>query len=216
MSSNSGAPDSYCQLLPTQKNLAELLEKLLTIFGVESIVEGRVLPNQPLQRELGTVRRYILRPMIGNDFHVHTSFGTNPSWKALLQLDQGSHKIGLPLCHVDHYPLPEGTSATESTERVAKLLRSLWPDAEVAGPSKRRQLGPPFVDPERPDYQLFRWLASKALNPEGEGVFVTDLHHDRSIDLLYQPLRQRPVRLFPIVKHPCCWEYTGLLVGIQD
>ncbi len=59
-------------LLPTQDNLSELLEKLLTVFKVESILKGGVLPDQPLQREIGNTPRYVLRPMVGNDFHVQT------------------------------------------------------------------------------------------------------------------------------------------------
>jgi hypothetical protein len=135
--------------------------------------------------------------MVGNDFHVQTSFGTSPpSWKALLQLDQDdeSDKICLSLCDVAQHPKLEEATATKSAERMAKLLRSAWPDANVVDLSKRRQLGLPFVDPEMPDYQLFRWLASKDLNPAGEGCFLTSLYH--FVDLLYQPLRQKPVR-FP-------------------
>ncbi len=181
------------QLLPTQENLSELLEKLLSVFGVESILKGGVLPDQPLQREVGSAPRHVLRPMVSNDFHVQTAFSTSPSWKALLQLDSGdeSGRICLPLCDVAQHHRSEEATATKLVEQVAHLLRSAWPNATV-GHSKRRQLGPPFVDPDTPDHQLFRWLASKDLNPDGEGVFLADLHH--WVDLLYQPLRQKPVR----------------------
>jgi hypothetical protein len=79
MSPSSEDPPSFSQLLPTQKNLSELLGKLLSVFGLKSILEGRVLPIQPLQRELGRDRRYVFRAMVGNDFHVQTSFGTELS-----------------------------------------------------------------------------------------------------------------------------------------
>lgn len=197
ISSGVSVSESLSHMLPTQKSLSELLEKLLTVFRDESILEGRDLPSQPLQREIGAVR-HVLRPMVGNDFHVQTSFGCDPSWKALLQLDldDESDKICLPLCDVTQHPSSEEATATKLTERAAKLLRSSWPDANDIGPSKRRQLGLPFADPDMPDYQLFRWLASKDLNPVSEGVSLTHLHN--SMDLLYQPLRQRSVRCFPV------------------
>lgn len=209
MSSSSGVLITHSQLLPTQENLIELSEKLLTVFGVESILGGgRRLPSQPLQREFGDIPRYVLRPIVGNDFHVHTAFGCSPSWKALLQLGQdhdGLGKICLPLCDVAQHPKSEEDApATELVQKMAMLLWFAWPDATVAGPSKRRQLGPPFVDPELPDYQLFEWLASKDLNPVGEGVFVTHLYE--SEHLLYQPLRQRAVRSSSISRRPrICW-----------
>lgn len=213
MSFSSSVSPRPSQLVPTQGNLSELLEKLLTVFGVESVLEGSKLPNQPLQRETDKTPCPALRPMVGNDFHVETSFGTSPSWKALLQLDQGDAlgKICLLLCDVAQHPISE--DATKSAELAAKLLRSAWPDANVAGPSKRRQLGPPFADAEMPDYQLFRWLASKDLNPAGEGVFLTDLDYDSAEDLLYQPLRQKLVCRVP--PH-CCEAYIRCLVGIRD
>ena len=118
MSFSFGVPVSLSQLLPTQRNLHELLEKLVTVFGVEWISKGGVLPSQPLQREFGNVRRYILQPMVGNDFHVQTSFGTSPSWKALLQLDQDdeSDKICFLLCDVAQHPGLEEATATESAD----------------------------------------------------------------------------------------------------
>ena len=195
MASNSGIPVSHSQLLPTQQNLSELLVKLLTVFGIESVLDGEVLPRQPLQREIGKNLRPALRPMVGNDFHIQTAFGTDHSWKALLQLDQGddSTKISLPLCHVAQHPgTDDAAAAIRLVEHMAKLLRYTWPDANVGALSKRRQLGPPFVDSDGTDYHLFRWLASKDLNPVSEGVFLRNLY--QSVDLLYQPLRQKSVR----------------------
>jgi len=207
MPPSSDVPVTFSQLLPTQKNLSELLEKLLTVFGVESILEGRELPSQPLQREIGDGRRWMLRPMLGNDFHVHTAFDCSPSWKAVMQLDpddERSDKIRFPLCDVAQHPKSE--DAPKSAQQMAKLLRAAWPNANVVGPSKRRQLGPPFVDPGLPDYQLFRWLASRDLNPDGEGVFVTHIYNFKDLvflthlynfkDPLYRPLRQVAVRLY--------------------
>ncbi|KAK4099240.1 hypothetical protein N658DRAFT_171859 [Parathielavia hyrcaniae] len=197
---DSGAPVDLSQLLPTQRNLSELLDKLLTVFGAESILNGRKLPSQPLQRESGDVPRYALRPIVGNDFHVQTSFSSSPSWKAVMQLhvdqdDERSDRICLPLCDITiaQYPKSEDmTTATQMAqlEQMAKL-RSAWPDGNVDGPSKRRQLGPPFVSPDLPDYQLFRWLASKDLNPISEGISLTHLHHDDSEDRFFRPLRPR-------------------------
>jgi hypothetical protein len=196
MSSSSGVPVNLSQLLPTQRNLSVLLEKLLTVFGDESILEeGKELPSQPLQREIGDVPRYNLRPMVGNDFHVQTSFGSEPSWKALMQLEQddgSSDQMCLPLCDVAQHPKLENATATKSVQQMAKLLRSAWPDAKVEGPSKRRQLGPPFVDPDLPNYQVFRWLASKDLNPVSEGIFLVSLYDSNG--WLYRPLRQIAVR----------------------
>lgn len=157
-------------------------------------MEGTELPDQPLQRETEDVRRYkFIRPMVGNDFHVHTSFSLDTSWKALIQLDQDdnkSDKICLPLCDVALHSKSQ-EAATVSVQQMVKLLRAAWPDANVDDPSKRRHLGPPFVDPDLPDYQLFRWLASKDLNPVYEGIFLT--HLNGSKDWLYQPIRHRSV-----------------------
>jgi hypothetical protein len=198
MSSSSSGHVSFSQLLPTHRNLSELLEKLVSVFGVEPIFEwGGRLPSQPLQREIGDATpRYVLKPMVGNDFHVQTSFGSSPSYKAVMQLhldqnDERSDKICLPLCDVALQPRLE-TAAT-SARQMAKLLLSAWPDANV-GLSKRRQLGPPFIDPGLPDYQLFRWLASKDLNPVSEGVSLIHLYSSNG--WLYRPYRQVAVRSF--------------------
>ncbi|KAK3297097.1 uncharacterized protein B0H64DRAFT_391334 [Chaetomium fimeti] len=191
MSFTFGVAVHPSQLLPTERNLSGLLEKLLTVFGDESILDGGGLPSQPLQREIGDVPRYALRPMVGNDFHVQTSFGSSPSWKAVMQLDRDdekSDKICLPLCDVTLQSESEATATIKLAQQMAKLLRYAWPDANVVGPSKRRQLGPPFVDPALPDYQLFQWLASKDLNPVSEGIML--IHFYGSKDWFYRPLRQ--------------------------
>ena len=192
MSSSPGVSANFSQVLPTQENLSELLEKLLTVFGIESILEAKQLPGQPLQRETGDVRRHAFRPMVGNDFHVQTSFGLSPSWTAWIQFDQDAWtKLCLPFCDVALQPKSQ-ENATVSVQQMAKLLRAAWPDANVDGPSKYRQLGPPFVDTDLPDYRLFRWLASKDLNPVYEGVCLTHLNSYKG--WLYQPLRQKTVR----------------------
>ncbi len=196
MSFGPGARVSPSHLLPTQGNLSEILEKLLTVFSVESILEGGGLPDQPLQRETEDRRRAsVIRPIVGNDFHIQPSFSLDHSWKALLQLDQddGSGKICLPLCDVAQHPTLDEAIATKLAERAANALLFAWPDASV-GLSKRRQLGLPFVDPESADDQLFSWLASKDLNPVSEGVFVTDLYD--SWGLLCRFVRQKSVRFY--------------------
>ncbi|KAK3897505.1 hypothetical protein C8A05DRAFT_19751 [Staphylotrichum tortipilum] len=194
MSSRSGAPVSPSHLLPTQKNLSELLEKLLTVFSVKTILDGGELPTQRLQREARSEdrsRSSTMLPMVGNDFDVQAGYSIAFSWKALLQLEQddGSDKICLPFCDAALHPTLDEATATKLAEQAAKLLRSAWPEADFVDISKRRQLGLPFVDPGSPDNQLFRWLASKDLNPVSEGVFLTDLHE--SWGLLCQLLRQR-------------------------
>ncbi|KAK4097196.1 hypothetical protein N658DRAFT_500735 [Parathielavia hyrcaniae] len=205
MSFESGAPVGLSQLLPTQRNLSALLDKLLTVFGAESILDGRKLPSQPLQRETGDVPRWALRPMVGNDFHIQTSFSCSHFWKALMQLEQDdekSDKICLPLCDITIAQGPKSKDMTTAArlaqlEQMVKLLRSAWPDENVDGPSKRRQLGPPFASPDLPDYQIFRWLASKDLNPLSEGISLTHLLLDFQVeDRLIQPLRQRSVCFF--------------------
>ncbi|KAH6641128.1 hypothetical protein F5144DRAFT_609982 [Chaetomium tenue] len=99
-----------------------------------------------------------------------------------------------PLCDVARlHPQSEAAVATESARQMAKLLRSAWPDANI-GPSKRRQLGPPFEEnpyqPDRcvPDRQLLQWLASKDLNPIGEGISLAHLRDNR--EWLYHPVRR--------------------------
>jgi hypothetical protein len=216
MSFGPGARVSPSHLLPTESNLSELLEKLLTVFAVESIVEGRGLPPQHLQRETEDKRRASgIRPMVGNDFHIQPSFSLDPSWKALLQLEQDddkSDKICLPFCDVTQHSTLDEAAATKLAEQAAQLLRSAWPDAAV-GLSTRRQLGLPFVDPNGPDDQLFRWLASKDLNPVSEGVFVTDLHD--SWGLLCKFVRQKSVCfLQPTSRHNIVVGYRSCLGGI--
>ena len=78
--------------------------------------------------------------------------------------------------------------ALEHVQQAASLLDSSWPDATI-GPSRLRQLGPSFSNPESMDYCLFRWLASKQLNPVYEGVFMMELF---VLDgALLQALRQK-------------------------
>ncbi|POR31170.1 Uncharacterized protein TPAR_08632 [Tolypocladium paradoxum] len=186
----SAAPVDSNQLLPTQENLSELLEQLLAIFEVESIQKGQSLPTHPLQRELKNAAsaRHPLGPMSGNDFHIQPSFSAAPSWEALLQLEQNSCKICLPLCHIEQHS-QSVQKATHDAEKAATLLCASWPDATV-GPSRRRQLGPDFYHPDSPSYQLFQWLASEELSPTYEGVFLNDLFLLEG--RFYQLLRQKP------------------------
>ena len=177
-SSMSAASFNMKQTLPTQENLSQLLDKLLAIFEVDSVLKGLDLPQHPLQREYKNKpdSRHNIRPISGNDFHIYANLTTSPpSWEAILQLEQtGSGSICVPLCHVQqHSQVDHSGLATQVVEQAALLLRAAWPDASI-GPSRRRQLGPDFDDPESASYQLFRWLASKPLNPIHEGVFLYD------------------------------------------
>jgi hypothetical protein len=113
-----------------------------------------------------------------------------------MQFDRDGEKVSLPFCDVVQHPKPEDATATPSVQQMAALLRSVWPDADVVGPSKRHQLGPPFVDPDLPDYHLFRWLASKDLNPVREGIFLIDLYQFDGF--LHQPVRQVAVCCSPM------------------
>jgi hypothetical protein len=98
---------------------------------------------------------------------------------------------------------------------MAKLLRAAWPDANVDGPSKYRQLGPPFVDPDLPDYQLFRWLASEDLNPVYEGISLK--HLNGSKDWLYQPIRHKSVRFSSYgLAGPYFAVFTRYFVSIEN
>ncbi|KND93768.1 hypothetical protein TOPH_01947 [Tolypocladium ophioglossoides CBS 100239] len=181
------------QVLPTQENLSEVLDKLLAIFEVESILDGRKLPLHPLQREFkdSPDSRHILRPISGNDFHVSPSFTVSPpSWGAILQLEQTGwcSNICVPLCHIEQHPrLDQNVTGIQKVEQAATLLRAAWPDASI-GPSRRRQLGLDFYDSASASYQLFRWLASKQLNPISEGIFLSDFLVSEG--RRFEPLRQ--------------------------
>jgi hypothetical protein len=96
-----------------------------------------VLPIQPLQRELGRDRRYVFRPMVGNEFHVQTSFGTDLSWKALLQLDQNSEKICLPLCDVTQHPLSSQRNGWPSCSTPSGRMRMSLVPRNVANSGHR-------------------------------------------------------------------------------
>ena len=177
--------------LPTQENLDALLEKLVSIFEVESVLKSKTLPAYPLQREGKSLAatRVIPKPISGNDFHIWPSFSLTPSWEGLLQLESGSDKTCLPLCNIEQHPNPV-QKAIEAVQQAVELLRTSWPDATI-GPSKRRQLGPDIYHPDAPGNQLFAWIASKDLNPVCEGVFLNDLILSKG--LLHHPLRYRPV-----------------------
>ncbi len=185
---------SFSQLTPTQQNLSHLLEKLLTVFGVRSILEDGYRASDPIQDNIDI--DFMIESMfgldLGNEPQLQASVVVSPPWKALLQLDQDGEpdKVCLPLCNLTLRPeFSDKTTVTKLAEQAAQLLRSAWPKADDVGPSKYRQFGPPFADPDMPDYQLFRWLASKDLS---EYVFLADLYH--SENMFYRPLGQKPVR----------------------
>ena len=168
---------------------------MLAIFEVGSVQDGCELPLHPLQREFKHLRdsRHTFRPMSGNDFHIQPSFTVSPpSWEAILQLEQtGRGNICVPLCHVEQHPPADGNDTEiQIVEQMATLLRAAWPNASV-GPSRRRQLGSNFHDSASSSYQVFRWLASKQLNPVSEGVFLSDFLVSNG--RRFEPLRRAKV-----------------------
>ncbi|KAJ6443558.1 hypothetical protein O9K51_04737 [Purpureocillium lavendulum] len=177
------------QVLPSEENLSKLLDKLISVFGVESVLDGRPLPAHPLQREtFSSAVASLFRPIPGNDFHISPSFSCAPSWEASIRLEHESGgDVTLRLCHADQHPGdPQGT--LWAIGRAVTLLRTSWPDA-TTGLSRRRQLGPELNHPESPWDRIFAWLASKQLNPLREGVFVSDLFLRQG--RLCKPLRKR-------------------------
>jgi len=179
------------QVLPDQENLSSLLGKIVSVFEVESVQDGRDLPTHPLQREAKDLARARspFWPMSGNDFHVSPRFSCSPSWEATLRLETNSSSTELPLCHVTQHP-GSADEAVQTVEQAVPMLRASWPDATV-GLLRRRQLGPGFHDLESPTVQLFAWLASKKLNPTYEGFYVDDLFLSQG--RLRTPLRPRTV-----------------------
>lgn len=194
--SGSGLPTQLCV---TEEILSKLLDKVLSVFDVEGISRGGENPPHAIQRECGPEEsspRFKLRPMSGNDFDIESNMTISPSWEAILQLDrhdknhsdkapydgssrslflhsEANRRLLIQFTKCKLQPMAEEV-ALQHIRQAASLLDSAWPDATL-GPSRRRQLGPAFSDPESLDYVLSRWLASKQLNPVYEGVFVKDL-----------------------------------------
>ena len=197
MASNSISVQ-YNNSLPVQENLDLLLEKLISIFEVESLLKGTP-PVHPLQREMGgaatrrTIDNLNIRPIPGNDFHIHTGFDLSHSWDAVLQVKIGSEQLSLPLCGIGpHADMEEEKMVIDTVKRLVGQLRASWPDATI-GLLQRKQIGGGIYHPESLSSRLFEWIASKELNDEG--VFVNDLW--LSEDRLRSLLRHRGVSLVP-------------------
>ncbi|KAK7931239.1 hypothetical protein PG985_001951 [Apiospora marii] len=118
-------------LLPNEKNLLNLREKFLSVFGVASLLIDEKLPQTRLQHDLldsGDVRPNTgLIP--GNNFNAALDIVPDETaWLASLRLDQeDSDAILGRYAHIRQHPntIDEAAAIVEAATTV---IRKLWPD----------------------------------------------------------------------------------------
>ncbi|KAI1261204.1 hypothetical protein F5Y18DRAFT_440740 [Xylariaceae sp. FL1019] len=175
---------AYCSMkngLPLGHNtLADLLEKFLSVFGLDP-------PSEEEPRRYHLHRDIIQQyspwlPLPGDDFNYPAPrFTVDPSsWSAVLRLttkdtDTGGHSIlEFPLAHTAR--LNDDKLTRMIGEQAVPILRGLWPSKTVNAP-KRRLLGPRFTSSDLPEYGIMASLSCADMNAESVNLQVFEGEH---------------------------------------
>ncbi|KAK8044457.1 hypothetical protein PG993_004481 [Apiospora rasikravindrae] len=155
-------------LEPNYKNLLDLREKFLSVFGVASLLINKKPLRRNVQHDLLDLEdpHTNMGTIPDNDFHaVPYIIYEEAAWSASLRLDENEHGAEIvPYVHICQHP-NTAEEATAAVERAATVICRLWPDAPRPW-MQPQMFGQHLKNQKDMSYTMLSWLACQELNDE--------------------------------------------------